>query len=131
MLRALRSDAMKTLPSALTNAPYSPSGSRKQLVWPYMVSGRSVAAVKNTGVPADSAATSGASAPAACGCSGGTACRRILMSVYSCGLTPSPDARSWSAHAWPSMGEKTVGRLPKPSRSRALSSRNCHRMKAS
>ena len=130
MLRALRSDAMKTLPSALAKAPYSPSGSRKQLVWPYMVSGRSVAAVKKTGVPAASAAASGASA-AACGCVGGTACRRILMSVYSCGLTPSPDARSWSAHAWPSRGEKTVGRLPKPSRSRALSSRNCQRMKAS
>ncbi len=33
------------------------------------------------------------------------------MSVYSCGPTPSPVARSWSAHGCPSFGEYTAYRL--------------------
>ena len=32
----------------------------------------------------------------------------ILISVYSCGPTPSPLARSWSILGWPSRGEKMV-----------------------
>lgn len=38
---------------------------------------------------------------------GGSASARILTSVYSCGLAPSPLARSWSAHGCPSSGEYT------------------------
>lgn len=101
-----------------------------QFVCPYIVSGRSVAATKKTPRPAAMSAASGASAAAA-GCAAGTAVTRSFTSVYSCGCTPSPDARSWSAHACPSMGEKMVGRLPKPSLSRARSVLNCQRMKAS
>jgi hypothetical protein len=41
----------------------------------------------------------------------GSASARILMSVYSCGPTPSPVARSWSAHGCPSFGEYTAYRL--------------------
>ena len=43
---------MKTSPSVFSNAMYSMSGLTQQLVWPYMVSGRSVAATKNTCLPA-------------------------------------------------------------------------------
>ena len=38
----------------------------------------------------------------------GSASARILMSVYSCGPTPSPLARSWSAQGCPSLGEYTA-----------------------
>ena len=41
----------------------------------------------------------------------GSSSARILMSVYSCGPTPSPLARSWSAHGCPSLGEYTAYRL--------------------
>ena len=48
-LRAERGVMMYTAPSGPRNALYSPSGSAQQLVCPYMVSGRSVAASRNTG----------------------------------------------------------------------------------
>jgi hypothetical protein len=48
MLIIERWEQMNTEPSAMTNAPYSPSGNTKQFVWPYIVSGRSVAATRYT-----------------------------------------------------------------------------------
>ena len=45
-LRADLSVRMYTSPSRPRYAPYFPSGSTQQLVWPYMVSGRSVAAMR-------------------------------------------------------------------------------------
>jgi hypothetical protein len=137
MFFAERSEQRKTsplpgaAPSPVTSkAPYSPSGRRKQFVWPYIVSGRRVAATKKTRRPAARREARGARRAAAW-CSAGTPWRRILTSVYSCGVTPSPEARSWSAQACPSMGEKIVGRLPKPIFSAARRRVNCQRMKAS
>mmetsp|Transcript_17323 Transcript_17323/g.60924 ORF Transcript_17323/g.60924 Transcript_17323/m.60924 type:complete len:218 (+) Transcript_17323:2017-2670(+) len=118
-LRAARSEHTYTSSSFIWKAPYSPSGSTKQLVWPYIVSGRRVAATRKM-LPAMPARHSGL---------GSTT--RSLMSVYSCGPTPSPVARSWSAHAWPSSTEYTVGRLPKATLSLRLSVRNCQRMNES
>ena len=43
-----RSEQMNTEPSFISKAPYTPSGNRKQLVWPYIVSGRNVAATTYT-----------------------------------------------------------------------------------
>ena len=48
MFNMERSVQMNTEPSFISKAPYMPSGNRKQLVWPYIVSGRSVAATTNT-----------------------------------------------------------------------------------
>ena len=44
MFRAARAAQMYTSLSDLANAPYSPSGRIQQLVWPHIVSGRSVPA---------------------------------------------------------------------------------------
>lgn len=47
-LRAERAAMTYTSFTGPLYAPYSPSGSTQQLVWPYIVSGRSVAAIRNT-----------------------------------------------------------------------------------
>mmetsp|Transcript_14645 Transcript_14645/g.41609 ORF Transcript_14645/g.41609 Transcript_14645/m.41609 type:complete len:203 (-) Transcript_14645:892-1500(-) len=72
--------------------PYSPSGSTQQLVWPYIVSGRRVAATRDTFLPP----TAGPNV------SGYGSCTSNLTTVYSCGFTFSPSVRSWSRHACPS-----------------------------
>ena len=96
-------------PLSPSKAPYSPSGRTQALVWPYMVSGLSVAASKKT-PPGDCAATAAKRPGKSFGSvefsSMGNAFS--LISVYSWGPTPSPVARSWSAHGWPSSGEKTA-----------------------
>ncbi len=52
-----------TAPPGARNAPYAPSGSAHALVCPYMVSGRSVAASRNTGPAPCAAAAPVARAP--------------------------------------------------------------------
>lgn len=152
MLRADRSEQMKTSVADTSKAPYSPSGSRKQFVcggggrgWPrhrllplpqpppsadlavhglgaerrcdeeHLLAGRQQGLQGSGGSGWKSGSTdahcpphlptcSGASF-SACRWSAGTRVSRSLMSVYSCGATPSPDALSWSAHAWPSVTE--------------------------
>jgi len=73
-------------PCFILYKPYSPSGKIKQFVWPYMVSGLSVAATKKifSVVPNIFSFLSSFTS--------------ILIKVYSWGPTPSPVALSWSAH---------------------------------
>ena len=97
MFLAARLVQTKTSPPLTLNATYFMSGRTQQLVCPYMVSGRSVAATRKILLPVKRLSFSG---------SGSTA--RILTSVYSCGPTPSPLLRSWSMHGCPSLGEKMV-----------------------
>ena len=89
--RAARADMTSTSPPLISYAPYWPSGSTKQLVWPYIVSGRSVAGARKTSRPSTALSDAGNGASSL-----------SLMSVYSCGPTPSPSERSWSAHTCPS-----------------------------
>ena len=93
MFRALRSEQMYSSPFPMRNTPYVAPGSTKQFVWPTIVSGRSVAAIRYTFSSFSEASFAGFSSSL------------ILMQVNICGSTPSPEARSWSAQICPSSGE--------------------------
>ena len=94
----------------------SPSGRIQQLVWPHIVSGRSVPARQYTVFPCSGARHAGNGSSTL-----------SLIATYSCGPTPSPLSRSWSMHGWPSASEKIDGRLPKAITSAARSFSNCQR----
>lgn len=100
MLRAARCVITKISSLADSYRPYVMSGPTKQLVWPYMVSGRSVAATRNTFLPSTPANALTCAAAAS-----GHETTSILTPVYSCGPTASPLERSWSMHGWPSLIE--------------------------
>ena len=70
--------------------------------------------------------------PAHAAARAGGVCKAFsLIRVYSCGPTPSPVARSWSAHGWPSRGEYTARRLSLTILPASRSARTCQATNAS
>ena len=89
MLCAACSPHTNTSPGPTSYSPYVPVGSTYTLVCPYIVSGRSVAATRKTAAAALAGSLAMADASAGVGVT-----TRSLTSVYSWGLTPSPDCLS-------------------------------------